>query len=295
MNTLALAGTGRVAQALGRLLVLSGWRVAAIAGRDSGRAAEAAGFLDCAAAVVAYEELPAYADRVVIAVADDAIEPVAERLARNMRAGMAVHTSGLHGLAPLAALTRAGVRCASLHPLQTVPTPEAGLLALKAAWFGVAGEAEACAFAERMVETIGARSLRLRDEGKALYHAAAVLASNSIVTLIDAAVILMERAGVGSENARRAVQPLVSAAVANAFALGAEEALTGPVRRGDRGTVASHLAALDAADPALAALYRSLGRQTLALAVRAGLDPALAEQLEMTIATNDSSLRDSHV
>ncbi|MCX6625277.1 MAG: DUF2520 domain-containing protein [Acidobacteria bacterium] len=277
---LAIAGTGRVAQALGRLLATHGWTIAAIAGRDRERAGQAARFIGAGVEVVSFAELPNYASHLLFPVADDAIEAVA----RDVAAGcIALHTSGLHGVAPLAVLERAGCACGSMHPLQTVPSPEQGVESLPGAWFAISGDAPASRFAEALVRSIGAKYFHVAGAARPVYHAAAVLASNYVVALVDAAVILMERAGVRTEDARPALTPLLMASVENALRMGPEKALTGPIRRGDKGTLEMHLEALDIAHPGIARLYRELGRHTIDLAVRAGLPPGTAGKLEMIL------------
>ena len=286
----AIAGTGRVAHALGRLLVLHGWPVAAVAGRDGARAAEVARFIGQGVTVSSLAGLAEHSSRIVIAVADDAIAEVAGQIGR---AEVAIHTSGLHDLEPLAVLREAGCSCASMHPLQTIASPERGVGALAEAWFAISGDAAACRFAEGLVESIGAKFFHVDGQRRPLYHAAAVMASNYIVALLDAAAMLMERAGVEGEAARQALGPLVMASVTNTLGMTPERALTGPIRRGDKGTLKLHQEALKEADPAMLRLYQALGRHTIDLAVRAGLPPETAGQLEMTL--SEDCHQESHV
>jgi len=286
---LAIAGTGRLAQALGRLLLSRGWPVVAVAGRDAERTGQAARFIGSGVSATSFAGLPAHSPYLLIAVSDDAIASVARKIGW---ARIAIHTSGLHDLTPLAPLAAAGCACAAMHPLQTIASPEQGAGALAQAWFAISGDPPACQLAEQMVAVAGARSFHLDLERRPLYHAAAVMASNYVVALLDAAVILMERAGVERKVARQALDPLARAAVTNALHMTPEKALTGPIRRGDQGTLLFHLEALKRADPALARLYRALARHTIDLAVRAGLPPEAAGQLEMTL--SDDRHEESH-
>lgn len=275
----AIAGAGRVAQALGRLLRERGETVAAVASRDPEHARAAAAFIGGAEAV-AYAELPGRAGSILIAVPDDALGPVAALLAAEMRGGEAVHTSGARGPEALAALAAGGVSCASMHPLQTIATPEQGVCNLPGVAFLVSGEGPARIWAEHMAALLGGRCLSLPDSAKPLYHAAAVMASNYVAGLIDAAAALLGAAGIAEREALDALGPLVRASAANAIALGPAAALTGPIERGDAATVALHLRALAAADPGVRELYRAAGRHLLSLARRKGLEAEKAAQIE---------------
>lgn len=280
---LAIAGTGRVAQALGRRLVLGGWPVVAVAGRDAGRTEQAASFIGPGTGASSFAGLAAWSPYVVIAVPDDAITEVARQIGR---AEAAIHTSGLYDVEPLTPLRERGCACASMHPLQTVATPEQGVEALAGAWFSISGDEAACRLAGELVAAAGGRTFSVAGKRRPVYHAAAVMASNYVVALLDAAVMLMERAGVEGGAARLALGPLVKSAAANALDMTPERALTGPIRRGDKGTLKLHCRELNSADPAIARLYGALGRQTIHLAVRAGLTPEAASQLEMILSEN---------
>lgn len=286
---LAIAGTGRVAQALGRRLALGGWPVAAVGGRDAGRRERAARFIGAGTRAVSFAELAAWSSYVVIAVPDDAIPKVAREIGR---VEVAIHTSGLYDVEPLAPLRKLGCACASMHPLQTVATPGQGVEALAGAWYSISGDEAACRFAGELVRAAGGRQFHVEGGRRPLYHAAAVMASNYVVTLLDAAVMLMERAGVEGAAARQALGPLVRSAVANALDMTPERALTGPIRRGDKGTLKLHCKELNDADPAIARLYGALGRRTIDLAVRAGLEPEAAGQLERIL--SDDCQEGSH-
>lgn len=276
---IGIAGAGRLAQALGRLLRDAGESVVCLAGRDPARTRLAAAF--AGAAPVSLAELPRRASRFLIAVSDQAIGEVAETLAAGRpAAAVALHTSGAAGPEALEPLRRAGAACGTLHPLQTVSSPEQGVAGLPGAFFAVSGDPGAACWAERVVALLGGAALRVPAAARPLYHAAAVMASNYIVALIDAAEgMLAEASGAEREAARRALAPLARAAVANALERGPAAALTGPVERGDAATVARHLDAL-AGSPQRAWLYRAAGLQALDLARRKGLADGPARELD---------------
>ena len=278
---IGIVGTGRVARALGRLLVEAGQPVVAVAGRTAAHTQAAASFIGRSVEAVGISDVPRRAGRVLIAVSDDAIESVAGELAAaGMRGGAVLHTSGAHGPQLLQALSVAGVACGVLHPLQTVATADRGVAALRGATYGVGGDDEATRWAEQIVAIAGGTALRVPADGFASYHAGAVMAGNAVIAAVDAAVALMRAAGVDERAALRAVGPLCVTSARNASELGPEAALTGPIQRGDVRTIETHAAALAACPPYVADLYRASARALVAISRRRGLSDASARAIE---------------
>ncbi len=279
-----IAGTGRLARALGRLLAEHGEPVVAVAGRDAARAASAATFIGHGVKPAELDAPPKRCTRFIIAVSDAAIGAVAAQLAAaGVARGIAVHTCGALGREALAPLAEAGLACGTLHPLQTVATPEQGLSALASCAYMVDGDPDALEWAGRLAGSLGAMTLRLPPDGHTFYHAAAVMASNYVVALVDAAAMLMRAAGIGEQTARLALAPLVEASSSNALRQGPVEALTGPVQRGDVSTLRLHMQALEAAPDRLRELYSAAGLYTLEIAVRRGLAPRTAARVEKVL------------
>ena len=199
---------------------------------------------------VALVEGAADADAVLLCVPDGAISATAGSL----RTGHA-WIGHVSGATPLAALAPHERRF-SLHPLQTF-TRARGPEQLDGAWAAISGETEeALAVARGLAKTLGLRPFELADADRTLYHAAAVFASNYLVTLQHAAVRLVGAAGVPAE----ALVPLMTRTIENGFEL------TGPIARGDWATVEAHRAAIRAAQPELAHLYETLAEATAVLA-----------------------------
>ncbi len=280
-GAIGIAGAGRMAQALGRLLFQHGQPIVVMASRSRSRAQRAARFVSPSVRAVDYSQLPAQTERLILAVADDALPEVAGILAEaGMDAGMIIHTSGVWGPEVLSRLMEQGVSCASMHPLQTVANPKQGVEKLPGSTFAVAGKGKAAIWAKELVKLLDGQVLTIKPLAKPLYHAAAVVASNYIVTLIDAALLMMAKAGVSERQGRKALEPLVLAAAQNALRRGPVEALTGPIERGDGQTLAAHLTALKALPESVQGLYRAMGQHTVQLARRRGLSEAQATQLE---------------
>lgn len=211
-------------------------------------------------------------DLLLLAVRDDAIAAVAERLApHSSPVGAACHLSGFARVEALAPL---GERIGCLHPLQTLPDPEVGWRQLAGAWAAVTSpHPQVAELLGGFAASLGMRPFPLADDAKPAYHAAAAAASNFLVAALAVAHQLFGAAGVSPEVAR----PLSEAIVDNVYRLGAEAALTGPIARGDVGTVAGQLAAADAAG--VGASYRWMARATAAVAGTSRLiEPLLGEE-----------------
>jgi predicted short-subunit dehydrogenase-like oxidoreductase (DUF2520 family) len=283
-DAIGILGTGRLANALGRLLRESGLPVRAVAGRDRKAAEEAAIFIGGAEAMP-IGELPQLTGRVLIAISDDAIPEVACELAAvGLKDSIILHTSGAAGPEALASLRHNGNAVGVLHPLQAVPDARRGMETLRGAAYAFAGDDLACDWARLLIRHVDGKPLAVDPGHWRHYHAAAVMASNYNVTLVDAALELMEIAGLGQCQARDALAPLIRGAMENILLSNPAAALTGPIRRGDAGTVRGHLAALEAASPETRRLYASAGLRTVLLARRAGLPASSADELVKILA-----------
>lgn len=267
----ALVGPGRAGTTVALALVASGWTPVAVAGRspDAASTRAAAVALDCPAVLVS--DAGRDARLVVIATPDAAVTETARALVSSAEPGaLVLHLAGSLGVGALAPLAdaRPDVRLGALHPLQTIPSTRVGLDRLPGSWAAVAGDPEV----EAVAETLGLRPFRLADEHRALYHAAAVVASNHLVALLGQ----VERLAAAADVPFAAFVPLIEASLDNVVALGAAAALTGPIARGDLTTVARHLAALD---PSERDAYRALAREAAKLAGprRSGTDRLLRD------------------
>lgn len=200
------------------------------------------------------------ADLWLIAVPDDAIADVAERLARasGPRPAVAAHCAGAIPAALLAPLADQGVACGSFHPAMTFRGSQGDAEALARAVVAIEGEPRAVELLERLADRLGVARVAVAAENKARYHTALVLASNGRMALDAAAVRLLQEAGLDEAQALALLRPLTARTEENLRAATPAHAHTGPVARGDARTVASQLDALGDR-PRLQALYRALG------------------------------------
>lgn len=221
ISSVRVVGTGRAGGALAARLRERGLRV------DAGR------------------EPLADAELVLLAVPDQAIADVAQRVPIGP---WIAHVSGATSLATLAP----HVRRFSLHPLQTLSL-QRGAEQLDGAFAAITFETDAAAeLARWLAHTLGLRPFPLADADKPLYHTGAAIASNFLVTLYRAAARLLEETDAPPE----ALVPLMRRTIENGFVL------TGPIARGDWSTVHAHLRALEERAPDLVPLYRALAEAT---------------------------------
>jgi predicted short-subunit dehydrogenase-like oxidoreductase (DUF2520 family) len=207
-------------------------------------------------------EVPGDCAAIVLCVPDGEIQAAAAAVAG--AAPLIGHTSGA---TPLAALAPAGGAAFGLHPLQTFTGDSSGLAAFAGAGCAIAGSTvEALAFAAGLAHALGMTPFEIDDEGRAAYHAAASVASNFVVTLQAAAERIAAGAGLEPEEARLLLVPLLRRTVDNLEELGPQDALTGPVARGDEATVAAQRQAVAEHAPELLDLFDALVRHTRALA-----------------------------
>ena len=179
------------------------------------------------------------ADIAFIAVKDDAIFEVAERLSGHVDdVGVVAHMSGFVPVSSLEILGKAGTAVGGFHPLQSMPDPESGAAGLEGAYVGIDGEPLAVDALTRFAGSLGLNPFRLTDDARPAYHAAAAAAANFVVASLAVSADLFDAAGVDPEVS----EPLVRRVVSNVFEKGASSALTGPIARGDIETVTGHLA-----------------------------------------------------
>jgi predicted short-subunit dehydrogenase-like oxidoreductase (DUF2520 family) len=180
----------------------------------------------------------------------------------------------------------AGTQVGGFHPLVAFADTERAVAALRGATVAIEGDDQLAALLARMADAIGATAVRLAPGSKAAYHAAAVLAAGGFVALLDAIAELGRVAGLDERGALAIYGPLIEQTLGNARTLGIRNALTGPITRGDRGTLDAHLAALRRDAPGVVDLYRAAAEREIELAVGRGvLTPEVADGLRLSLAS----------
>ncbi|MBK6873103.1 MAG: DUF2520 domain-containing protein [Kineosporiaceae bacterium] len=288
-----VVGAGRVGAVLGSALRAAGHAVVG-ASAVSAASRERVEVMLPGVPVLPVPDVIERAELVLLTVPDDALTELVAGLATAgiwQPGQLVVHTSGRFGWRVLTAAAGRGAIPLALHPAMTFTGTSLDLSRLVDCCFGVTAPNPVLPIAQALVVEMGAEPVVVAEEARPLYHAALAHGANHLVTLVAQALDLLRGAGI--EPADRVLAPLLSAALDNALRAG-DGALTGPVARGDAGTVAAHVQALTAADavaeaagaaPAVLPLYRAMARATAERALASGrLSPERAEALLSALA-----------
>lgn len=265
-----LIGAGHVGRVLGRLFAQQGvFAIGCVLTRSAASAQQARDFIGAGSVATAYAQLQPAAVH-VLAVGDDQIVAACEALARAvpLKDSIVFHCSGALASDRLQAARDAGALVASVHPIRSFADPAAVAAQFSGTFCGIEGDDGALAVLTPALQAIGAQPVPINAAAKTVYHAAAVFASNYLVTVLDAALRAYQAAGIPEAVARQLAQPLATESMANVFRLGAAPALSGPIARGDLATVARQQQAVTQWDAETGALYQALVAPTTTLAQR---------------------------
>ncbi|MGW7520568.1 Rossmann-like and DUF2520 domain-containing protein [Streptomyces sp. NPDC054796] len=282
-----VVGTGRVGPALASALRLAGHRSVAASGVSDASRRRAAALLP-GVPLMDPTEVLSHADLVLLTVPDDALPDLVTGLADTgaIRAGQLIaHTSGRYGTGVLEPALRAGALPLALHPVMTFTGTPVDVQRLAGCSFGVTAPEELRLAAEALVIEMGGEPEWIAEEARPLYHAALAIGANHLVTLVAQSMELLRASGVEAPD--RMLGPLLGAALDNSLRSG-DAALTGPVARGDAGTVAAHISELRKHAPHAVSGYVAMARTTADRALTHGLlKPGLAEDLLDVLADAD--------
>jgi predicted short-subunit dehydrogenase-like oxidoreductase (DUF2520 family) len=281
-----VVGAGRVGAVLGSALQRAGHRLVGVSGVSEASRTRAEQLLP-GIPVLAVQEVVTRAELVLLTVPDDALADLVAGLAatRTWQAGQLVaHTSGRHGLEVYASAADHHILGLALHPAMTFTGTAIDLDRLLDCCFGVTAPEPLRPVAEALVLEMGGEPVWVEEEARPLYHAALSHGANHLVTLVAQSMQALAAAGV--ESPSRVLGPLVAAALDNTLRAG-DAALTGPVARGDAGTVAEHLRQLQSLTPDVRPTYVALARATAERALASGrLRPQMAAPLLDILATD---------
>lgn len=258
----AVIGVGRVGSVLAAALAQAGHRVVAVTGVSRESTRRAARLLP-GVALMAADEAAGLADLVLLTVPDSQLPGLIQGLAATgvwQPGQLAVHTSGAHGIEVFAPAAAIGVIGMALHPVMTFAGRPEDLQRLVGTPYGVTAPPEFRPVAETLVLELGGEPVWVPESARAGYHAGLSMASNHLVTLVNDAQDVLRSAGV--EDPVRLLGPLLTASLDNVLRLG-DDALTGPISRGDRATIEAHIRALHGSkylQPYLAMALRTMQR-----------------------------------
>ena len=283
--TVSIIGPGRLGTALAVALSARGYSVEAVVGRTPGSSRRVASRLGSGTLRLSTKQLDRLPNTqfVFITTPDGTILNVAKHLAGLKASALGrvvLHTSGALAstevLAPLAAV---GFETGSLHPLVSISTQRSAADKLHGAFYCIEGTGAARKAAVSIVRDLGGHSFQIAAKDKPLYHAAAVMASGHVTSLVGLSIGMLVECGLDEQTARRVLMPLLESTVANLSETNAASALTGTFARGDLDTVRRHLQALSGKRFAqVLAAYKLLGRSSLDL-VKQRIDPRAVNQI----------------
>lgn len=268
-NEIAIIGVGRVGSNIAIRLHESGIPIRLILDKDKNSSKLLADKTGCQVVLTEIEALIDYNFSILmIATPDQTIAEVAQILANlplDFPGKYVFHFSGAMTSDILDDLRNKGAMCASMHPVQSFTAPGLGLTPLDNIFWALEGDETALAKAKYLITQLKGDFFLLSKKNKPLYHAACVFASNYLVALVKSCTTLMAKFDIQEEQAVRILSPLIQTTFANILNKGIDDALTGPISRGDINSVQSHIAALKENSPELVSLYQQLAQVLIQL------------------------------
>ncbi len=280
MLKIGFIGAGTVATALAVGLRSKGYPVVAVSSRSQTTAANLAQLVNGCQALSNNQDVADAAEFIFIATPDDAIASVAAQIQWHSGHSI-VHCSGADSTDILLSARKSGARVGVFHPLQTFADFEQAVGNIPGTTFALEAEEPLLTILKDMATVLGGRWIELEAKDRVIYHAAAVFACNYLVTLVKLATDLWQTFAIPPEQATQALLPLIRGTINNIDTLGIPKCLTGPIARGDTGTIKKHLSALQKVAPDLVATYQELGLKSLPIALKkGGIDKKQADELQ---------------
>ena len=277
---IGIIGAGTLGRALALCLKAHGCNVEMVSSHSAGSAEALAALLEGCRWASSPQEAADGSDVVFITTPDSAIDQVAGQVRWSSKHGV-VHCSGAHTLDILQGAAHQGAAIGSFHPYQTfalVSSSEEAVQRFRGAGVAVEGDGWLAGFLENLAGRLDCRVVHVEARDRALYHASAVMSCGHLAGLAKVIVDMWGEMGVSEEEALPIIAPIMQSTLANIASGGVAASLTGPVVRGDGGTLGRHLDALEERLPDLAPLYRTLARQSL-LAIASEPSSGMAEDL----------------
>jgi predicted short-subunit dehydrogenase-like oxidoreductase (DUF2520 family) len=287
MLKIGFIGAGTVGTALAARLAVKGYPVVAVSSHSRASAQKLAQAIKGCPVFDSNQAVADNAELVFITTPDDAIARVAAQVSWHPGQSV-VHCSGADSVDILEPARGAGARVGAFHPLQTFASPEQAMENIPGSTFALEAEEPLLVTLKDMAAALDGQWVELKASDKVLYHAAAVFACNYMVTLVKLATDLWQTFGVSPPQATKALVPLLRGTLHNIETIGIPQCLTGPIARGDTGTINKHLDALKSNAPHLLSTYRELGRQTIPIALAKGkIGQSQAQELQAILGQPD--------
>jgi predicted short-subunit dehydrogenase-like oxidoreductase (DUF2520 family) len=287
-ENVTIIGLGRTGTAVGYLLRRAGYPIVAVTSRSLASLRDRIRYTGGKTFTVeGNAEAASLATCIFIATPDDTIASVCSEIARQggfKQGDKVIHMSGAGGLDLLESARHAGASVACIHPVQSFADVEAAIGNIPMSTFGVTADEDLREWSAELVRELGGIPFYVPETIKSLYHVAACMASNYLTTLIHMVEETYLSLGMSRDESIRAFWPLVVGTLKNVEMRGSIEALTGPISRGDSGTIEGHIRVLREKLPAYLPAYCTMGLMTVDLAVKKGtLLPEKAEMIKFIL------------
>jgi len=278
--TMGFIGAGTTGTALAVRLAQHGYKVIAVSSRSLTSAEKLAGRISDCKVYNEAQEVADIAQLVFITTPDDTIAKVAAEVKWHNGQSV-VHCSGAHSIDILEPAKQLEANTGCFHPLQTFASVDQAIENIPGSNFAIEAAEPLSYMLKEMALALEGDWVILKAGDKVLYHAAAVFACNYLVTLVKLATDLWQTFDVSPAQATKALMPLLRGTLSNIENVGLPNCLTGPIARGDLGTISRHLESLEKQAPQVLNIYKALGRQTIPIALAKGkIDPQRAEELK---------------
>jgi predicted short-subunit dehydrogenase-like oxidoreductase (DUF2520 family) len=282
--TIGFIGAGTTGTALAVRLAQRGYQIIAVSSRSLTSAEKLAGMISGCQAYKGAQKVADVAQLVFITTPDDIIPEAAAEIQWHKEQGV-VHCSGAHSVDILEPAKQLEANTGCFHPLQTFASIDQAIENIPGSTFAIEAKGPLLDILKEMATALEGDWVILKAGDKVLYHAAAVFACNYLVTLVKVATDLWQTFGVSPAQATKALMPLLRGTLSNIENVGLPNCLTGPIARGDLGTISRHLESLEKQAPPLLNIYKELGRQTIPIALAKGkIDSQRTEELKALLA-----------
>ena len=280
MLKLGFIGAGTVGTALSVRLRSKGYQVVAISNRSQSSANNLARAIANCRVFDNNQGVADVADLIFITTPDDAIAPSVSQIQWHSEQSV-VHCSGADSTEILEPARKAGAQVGGFHPLQTFASVEQAIENIPGSTFAIEAQEPLLNVLKGMATALDSHWIELTSNDKVIYHAAAVIACNYMVTMVKLATDLWQSFNIPPQQATQALLPLLRGTIHNIETVGMPQCLTGPIARGDSGTIKKHIEALQKTAPSLLSTYKELGLQTIPIALDKGrINQQQAQELQ---------------
>jgi predicted short-subunit dehydrogenase-like oxidoreductase (DUF2520 family) len=269
MIKIGFIGAGRLGSSLALLLSKKSYQITAVYSRSHSSSLKMSESIKGCHICSSGQDLAEKAELVFITTPDDVITSISDSI-KWQPGQMAVHCSGVDSLDLLASAHKDGALTGVFHPLQTFTNSEQALENIKGSTFTIEAPEPLLGKLKKIAYDLGGRWIEIKSEDKVIYHTAAVFACNYLVTLMKVSTDLWQTFGISPRQSIQALLPLVKGTINNIETVGLPDCLTGPIARGDTGTIIKHINALSKKAPHLISTYKELALKTIPIALDKG-------------------------